>query len=282
MKTKDMLNSGLRGRIARPRHGFTLIELLVVIAIIAILAAMLLPALSRAKSKAQAAYCMSNNKQVMLGYWMYVDDSNDQLPAVKGTYAQGSWMDGWLDESAKVDNWDVDAHITKSPLFQFWRNAKILKCPSDKFTVNVRGTRMPRVRSISLNAFVGGRPPAGSAGAIGYGTDGYRIFTKRTHITNPAKTFTFLDEREDSINDGMFVVNTTEPASEIVDKPAAVHGGSGSFAFADGHCEIKAWKTDDVRLVPGANVVTPYPTPLRTRPNVDVKWLQENASVRMQ
>jgi len=266
-------------------QGFTLIELLVVIAIIAILAAMLLPALGRAKQKAQAAYCMSNMKQINLGYIMYTDDCDDALPAVKGPYnppspSIQSWMSGWLDASSAADNWDINHDIVPSPLYKYWKTAKVLKCPSDRFNVNVRGALYPRVRSISLNAFMGGRP---DGSAIGYNTTGYRVFRKRTQVTDPTKTFTFLGEREDSINDGMFVVDMRPAVPEIVDKMSSVHGGAGSLAFVDGHCEIRKWRSSTILKIPPAGMVTPYPTPVPSGDQAaarhDMNWMQERASV---
>ena len=269
----------------KANRGFTLIELLVVIAIIAILAGMLLPALGRAKSKAQGIYCMNNHRQLLLAWRMYVEDNSDTLPYVKhGPYA---WINGWLDFSSAPDNWDINNDITKSILWPYCgNNASIFKCPADKSKVNVRGKWMPRVRTMSMLNWVGGRgenlPMQWSGVTYGNTSGEWRIYRKYSDMTDPGpgQTFVFLDEREDSINDGMFVVdmerypNTTE---SIVDFPASYHGGSGGFSFADGHSELKRWRNKLILQRPLRDQVRPYPTPLGGR-DADVVWMQERAT----
>jgi len=266
------------------RNGFTLIELLVVIAIIAILAAMLLPALSRAKLKAQGVQCMNNHRQLLFAWKMYVEDNGELLPYSKG--GPYEWVGGYLDFSSLPENWNPDVNIKTGLLWPYCgKNAEIFKCPSDRSTVvNSARQTVPRVRTMSMLNWVGGRGDAsGRPAPMGWSdaTGPWRVYRKSSDFSNPgaAGTFVFLDEREDSINDGFFVVDMdgypNSPLS-LVDSPASYHGGSGGLSFADGHSELKKWKSRFVLQPPLKGEARPYPTP--DPGNVDIAWMQERAT----
>jgi len=279
----DLCSTRNRARAGRcptaKGSAFTLIELLVVIAIIAILAALLLPALGRAKVKAQGIACLNNCRQLGQAFIMYAGDYNDICVASAGSYSSDAPV--WIEGLANTGYEAVDVtNLEKSPTFPYLKSRDVFHCPSDRAKLRVQGVKQPRIRSYSQNGYVGlptGPTPPRNADIL-------KTVRKLGEITmpGPSAVFLFIDEHENSINDSHFTAFRDFHAFGSVkwcDAPSGRHGNATGFTFADGHSEIHKWNSDVTRVNPGANEEYPWGFDFLTPTQRDFDWcLQHSAA----
>ena len=264
---------------------FTLIELLVVIAIIAILAALLLPVLEKAKARAMGIVCMSNSRQLGLAWRLYADDNAGRLvnngvfngwavfsgPETGQPIETPNWVYGMMDWTASPDNTNSQL-IANGLLFPYTKQIKLYKCPADRYLSPGQAASgfVQRVRSVSMNMFVKGSAVPGQ-----YWLPGYAAYTKESDIRapGPSEFWIFADENPDTINDGWLHTSMDNP-NEWNDMPGSYHNGACVFTFADGHTEMHKWRSPKT-CPPVAYIRTTIQDP----GSVDIQWMFSHTTV---
>ncbi|HEX3890518.1 MAG TPA: prepilin-type N-terminal cleavage/methylation domain-containing protein [Verrucomicrobiae bacterium] len=274
----------MRNRL-RFQTAFTLLELLVVIAIIAILAALLLPVLSKAKAKATGIQCQSNLTQLQLAWQMYTNDHEDFIPGNNWWQEAGSngmarcslnWMTGWEDATLadNPDNTNTDLFLNPqwSSLGDYTKSAAIYHCPASRVMVKEGNSTFPIARTVSMNGWMGytNRPDY----------SGFQFLRKTTDLVkiSPSDAFVFIDERDDSVDDGFFGVGMVNGYATMVEIPSNFHGGVGPVTFADGHAELHRWRSPDTQFPQQTTATEKYNFIAVDPADPDLLWLQDHAT----
>jgi prepilin-type N-terminal cleavage/methylation domain-containing protein/prepilin-type processing-associated H-X9-DG protein len=282
-------------RISHPNRGraFTLIELLVVIAIIAIIAGLILPAMARAKARAQGTFCLNNTKQLSVAWMIYADEHNGELAYNLGQSSRTALAvpslsslnmgENWVNN---VENWELDpdntnaAKMVETGIGPYTsKSVALYHCPSDNALSDLQRNAgwSGRVRSYSMNAMVG---DAGTFSQTGTNLNnpGYVQFFKTFTIPRPSDIFVFLDEHPDSIDDGYFL-NRDLATPTWNDLPASYHDGAASFSFADGHSEHHRWQDASTKQPPRAYAIN-APLPMTINDGLqDYTWILSRMSI---
>ena len=269
---------------AKGKRAFTLIELLVVIAIIAILAALLLPALAKAKQTATGIACMNNNRQLMVAWNMFATDNDGRIPYASAYYQEPTVRFSWAVGTVNNPTFNAsENYITKGVIYKYVGNSDdVFRCPADTSMVKDNtGRLVKRERSYSMNIFMGGW-----SGWAFWGDQQWQVYHTLEDIGNPSERFVLLDMRPNSINAGNYRVDMSgwpdKPNLHRFwqDYPGVYHNDATMFSFADGHCDKRRWLDDRTKNPPEDGAGNIPNRKISTPNNRDVHWMQERTTRR--
>ena len=266
------------GAVAR-RRGFTLIELLVVIAIIAILAALLLPALARAKAHARKVQCLGNHRQLALTWMLYAGDNRDQVVLNGGGTVPVPGKLLWvLGDTHFFAPAFVDKRYLTDEKFtafaSYLRADAIYKCPADLSTARGVTPPTPKIRSVAMNAYLG------TAASTVQRTPGYLIVQQLSQLNQlgAATTFLLQDVMPENLCYPAFLVNMPGSSESFFHLPSSQHSRGGVISYCDGHVEWHRWRDERTRpKVPSSGVVA-HSTGASGSP--DLAWIRERTTVK--